>query len=72
MTASPTYIVNPSYLYNASNWPPNDCSQLNSGDVAWMLVSTGLVLLMTVHCLTPLNCPALSPFGVCRDRADSL
>ncbi|EKX48813.1 ammonium transporter [Guillardia theta CCMP2712] len=31
----------------ASQWPESDCSKINSGDTAWMLVSTALVLFMT-------------------------
>lgn len=33
--------------YNSSSWPQADCGMISPGDTAWMLISTGLVLLMT-------------------------
>ena len=46
--ATPTYLFNDWQLNDPGSWPEADCSQIDSGDTAWMLVCTGSVLLMTV------------------------
>lgn len=43
----PTDVVNAKLLDKSDSWPIHDCSLINSGDTAWMVTSTALVLFMT-------------------------
>jgi hypothetical protein len=43
----PTGLVNSGLLDKPDQWPAYNCNAINSGDTAWMLASTALVLFMT-------------------------
>jgi hypothetical protein len=42
-----TNLINAGLLDHPELWPPQDCNLINSGDTAWMIASTALVLFMT-------------------------